>query len=99
VGCSRIGDGIREYPQILGRDTVLSMRRRERLAVIQQRGEHRLTLTADALKFAKIEAGNCAPRLSRSLLSSIQFARSPVRRSRDVSRNSNARFRSVCLQA
>ncbi|MEX3969913.1 sensor histidine kinase [Paraburkholderia caribensis] len=50
-------NGILGYAQILGRDSTLSPRRRDRVAAIQQSGEHLLTLIDETLDLAKIEAG------------------------------------------
>jgi len=45
------------YAQILRRDPSLSERQRDGVGVIQRSGEHLLGLIADALDFARIEAG------------------------------------------
>ncbi|ACC75588.1 ATP-binding protein [Paraburkholderia phymatum] len=50
-------NGILGYAQILGRDDSLSLRQRDGVAVIQQSGEHLLTLIDETLDFAKVEAG------------------------------------------
>ncbi|MBN3753109.1 response regulator [Paraburkholderia sp. Tr-20389] len=50
-------NGILGYAQILGRDDTLSLRQRDGVAVIQQSGEHLLTLIDETLDFAKVEAG------------------------------------------
>ncbi|MPW22211.1 response regulator [Paraburkholderia sp. CNPSo 3157] len=50
-------NGILGYAQILGRDSTLSVRQRDGVAVIQQSGEHLLTLIDETLDFAKVEAG------------------------------------------
>ncbi|MDD2759308.1 MAG: PAS domain-containing protein, partial [Methylomonas sp.] len=50
-------NGILGYAQLLARDEGLSPKQREMLSVIQQSGEHLLTLINDILDFAKIEAG------------------------------------------
>ncbi|MBN3759613.1 ATP-binding protein [Burkholderia sp. Ac-20365] len=50
-------NGILGYAQILGRDSTLSARQRDGVAVIQQSGEHLLTLIDETLDFAKVEAG------------------------------------------
>lgn len=50
-------NGILGYAQILRRDSALSDRQREGVAVIQQSGEHLLTLIDETLDFAKVEAG------------------------------------------
>ncbi|MBP0588192.1 response regulator [Paraburkholderia sp. LEh10] len=50
-------NGILGYAQILGRDDTLSLRQRDGVAVIQQSGEHLLSLIDETLDFAKVEAG------------------------------------------
>lgn len=50
-------NGILGYAQILGRDKKLSERQLAGVNVIQQSGEHLLTLINDILDFAKIDAG------------------------------------------
>jgi PAS domain S-box-containing protein len=50
-------NGILGYAQILLRDATLSERQAGRLQVIQQSGEHLLTLIDDLLDFAKIDSG------------------------------------------
>ena len=50
-------NGILGYAQILRRDKALGEKQLAGLAVIQQSGEHLLTLINDILDFAKIEAG------------------------------------------
>lgn len=50
-------NGILGYAQILQRDKTLSERQLTGLGVIQQSGEHLLTLINDILDFAKVEAG------------------------------------------
>ncbi|HNT74664.1 MAG TPA: two-component regulator propeller domain-containing protein [Anaerolineae bacterium] len=50
-------NGILGYVQILNRDRSLNMRQADGLHVIQQSGEHLLTLINDILDLAKIEAG------------------------------------------
>lgn len=50
-------NGILGYAQVLQRDKVLDEQQLARLNVIQQSGEHLLTLINDVLDFAKIEAG------------------------------------------
>jgi PAS domain S-box-containing protein len=50
-------NGILGYAQILRQDRTLGERHLARLNVIQQSGEHLLTLINDILDFAKIEAG------------------------------------------
>ncbi|HEX7907538.1 MAG TPA: ATP-binding protein [Paraburkholderia sp.] len=50
-------NGILGYAQILRRDDALTTRQRNGVAVIQQSGEHLLTLIDETLDFAKVEAG------------------------------------------
>ncbi len=50
-------NGILGYAQILQRDKTLSERQLTGLGIIQQSGEHLLTLINDILDFAKVEAG------------------------------------------
>ncbi|WP_436197575.1 ATP-binding response regulator, partial [Paraburkholderia hospita] len=50
-------NGILGYAQILRRDSTLSLRQRDGVAVIQQSGEHLLSLIDETLDFAKVEAG------------------------------------------
>jgi signal transduction histidine kinase len=50
-------NGILGYAQILRRDDTLTARQRNGVAVIQQSGEHLLTLIDETLDFAKVEAG------------------------------------------
>ncbi|WP_224100096.1 sensor histidine kinase, partial [Paraburkholderia caribensis] len=50
-------NGILGYAQILRRDSTLSLRQRDGVAVIQQSGEHLLALIDETLDFAKVEAG------------------------------------------
>lgn len=50
-------NGILGYAQILRRDGTLSDRQRDGVAVIEQSGEHLLTLIDETLDFAKVEAG------------------------------------------
>jgi PAS domain S-box-containing protein len=50
-------NGILGYAQILGRDKQLSERQHAGVRVIQQSGEHLLTLINDILDFAKIDSG------------------------------------------
>jgi signal transduction histidine kinase/CheY-like chemotaxis protein len=50
-------NGILGYAQILRRDGTLTTRQRDGIGVIQQSGEHLLTLIDETLDFAKIEAG------------------------------------------
>ncbi len=50
-------NGVLGYAQILRRDKTLSERQRAGIAVIQQSGEHLLTLINDILDLTKIEAG------------------------------------------
>ena len=50
-------NGILGYAQILRRDRSLTERQQSGLSVIQQSGEHLLTLVNDTLDLAKIEAG------------------------------------------
>jgi CheY-like chemotaxis protein len=50
-------NGILGYAQILRRDGTLTPRQRDGIGVIQQSGEHLLTLIDETLDFAKIEAG------------------------------------------
>ncbi|SAL86245.1 PAS/PAC sensor hybrid histidine kinase [Caballeronia arvi] len=50
-------NGILGYAQILARDPTLGVRQRDGVSVIQQSGEHLLTLIEDTLDFAKVEAG------------------------------------------
>lgn len=49
-------NGILGYAQILRRDPTLGERQVKGVTVIQQGGEHLLTLVNDILEFAKIEA-------------------------------------------
>lgn len=49
-------NGILGYAQILLRDPALTPRQRDGLAIIQQSGEHLLTLISDVLDLSKIEA-------------------------------------------
>lgn len=50
-------NGILGYAQILDREPNLSIRQRDGLGIIQQSGEHLLTLINDILDLAKIESG------------------------------------------
>jgi signal transduction histidine kinase/CheY-like chemotaxis protein len=50
-------NGILGYTQILQRDRSLGERQKDGITVIQQSGEHLLTLVNDMLDFARIEAG------------------------------------------
>lgn len=50
-------NGILGYAQLLRRDTDLSPHHHEELRIIEQSGEHLLTLITDLLDLAKIEAG------------------------------------------
>ncbi|BEU27321.1 ATP-binding protein [Paraburkholderia sp. 22B1P] len=50
-------NGILGYAQILRRDSTLSLRQRDGVAVIQQSGEQLLALIDETLDFAKVEAG------------------------------------------
>lgn len=50
-------NGILGYTQIMRRDKTLNDQQRAKLTVIQQSGEHLLTLINDTLDLAKIEAG------------------------------------------
>ncbi|MCP4396137.1 MAG: hypothetical protein GY801_02340 [bacterium] len=50
-------DGILGYAQILKRDESLTEKQQHGLSIIQQSGEHLLTLLNDILDLSKIEAG------------------------------------------
>ncbi len=57
-------NGILGYTQILAQDKGLTERQRESVAIMQQSGEHLLTLINDILDLSKIEFGKIAPQLS-----------------------------------
>jgi PAS domain S-box-containing protein len=67
-------NGILGYAQILKRNKTLGEREIEGLSIVQQSGEHLLTLINDILDFAKIEASK--PELSLSDIALPRFLRS-----------------------
>ena len=67
-------NGILGYAQILGRDKTLGARQLAGVQVIQQSGEHLLTLINDILDFAKIDAGKMELRTSEIQLGNFLHA-------------------------
>ncbi|MBI3144697.1 MAG: response regulator, partial [Pseudogulbenkiania sp.] len=75
-------NGILGYAQVLQRDKMLGDRQIARLNVIQQSGEHLLTLINDILDLAKIEAGKLELSVSDMSLASFLYSIAEVIRVR-----------------